>query len=511
MDADMWMVLTKIAGTAVLLIVIVVGLSALARTRHRTLSPTIVLVAGVAFVLIGVRVVVGAGLLPAPSPRMSAVLVGASWFSTTFLVLKILDFLVIGEYLIDRHGVYLPDVVRVLIVGVGLFAAGLVILDVLLDINPVALVALPTVMTAIVGVALRDTLVRFFSGIALGKIVRIGDWVSVLDREGIVTGISFSHITLMTREQTQVTLPNDTVVHSTVTNYSRTPVHVCCLFVDALADVPPGKVSPVLVDAAKSVKGVLADPGPLVQVKAFKESSVQYQLKFAIADYGQAHTLESVVRTYVWNAFRREGIQIPSSQLVVHMDKGEASGAEVWLDEDEIVSHIREVDIFSILLPEQVTLLARSAKELHFLPGERLVRQGDLGEELFIILQGIVDVHVEVGGLSKVVNTLHQGQFFGEMSLLTGEPRSTTVVAQTPVRVLMIGKQSLSCSIEGNTELIHKIGALVVDRQLRSQAAREELNRERTNRDVTPETRSLIVKIQKFLWKRKESSRQPVT
>src|SRR5262245_31578601 len=504
------MMIMKIAGAAFFLICIVWGLSILARKRQRKLSPTIVLGAGLTFSLILVRVMLGADLLPAPSPRASTVLVGASWFSAAFLGLKILDFLLIGEYLIDRHGAYIPDVVRVLLVGVGLVAAGLVILEVLLDINPIALVALPTVMTAIVGVALRDTLVRFFSGIALGKIVRIGDWVSVLDREGIVTGITFSHITLITREQTQVTLPNDTVVNSTVTNYSRTPGNVCSVFVDALTSEPPGKVCTILIKAAASVDGVLDVPRPVARVNTFKESSVQYQLKFAIADYGRAHDLESAVRIYVWNAFRREGIQIPLPQLVVHMEKGEESDTESVLDESQLVSFIRDVDIFSILLPEHMTLLAQSAQAQHFLPGERLVRQGDPGEALFIILEGSVDVLVEVSGLSKVVNTLHKGQFFGEMSLLTGEPRSATVVAKTPLRVLRIEKHSMSRVIEGHAELIGTISELVVNRQRHSQAAHEELSRERANLDVARETRSLIARIHDFLWKRKEGNRQMV-
>jgi small-conductance mechanosensitive channel len=503
----MGMTITKIAGAAFLLIIIVSGLSVLAHKRQRKVSPVVVLGAGLTFALICLRVLLGGDLLPAPVPMVSTALVGASWLSAAFLVLKVFDFLVIGEYLIDRHGAYIPDVVRQLIVGVGLVAAGLVILQVLLKINPIALVALPTVVTAIVGVALRDTLVRFFSGIALGKMIRVGDWVSVLDREGIVTGVNFNHVTLMTREQAHVTFPNDTIIRSTVTNYSRTPVHMCSVFVEALVSVPPEKVCTVLVEAAASVDEVLDDPRPLAWANTFTESGVQYRLMFPIADYGEAPALESVVRIYLWNAFRREGIQIPWPHLVVHMEKGEGPDAEGVLEEEQIVSHIRNVDIFSVLLPEQMTLIARSAREQRFLPGERLVRQGDPGEDLYVILEGSVDVQVEVGGLSKIVNTLHKGQFFGELSLLTGEPRSATVVAKTPLRVLVIGKHSLSRVIEGNTELIDRIGALVVTRQLHGQAAREELSRERASLDVARETRSLVTRIQSFLWGRKGSRR----
>src|SRR5262245_33469321 len=144
------MMIMKVAGAAFFLICIVWGLSILARKRQRKLSPTIVLGAGLTFILIWVRVMLGADLIPAPSPRVTTVLVGASWFSAAFLVLKILDFLLIGEYLIDRHRAYIPDVVRVLLVGVGLVAAGLVILEVLFGINPNAAVCLRAVFAAVV-------------------------------------------------------------------------------------------------------------------------------------------------------------------------------------------------------------------------------------------------------------------------------------------------------------------------------------------------------------------------
>ena len=59
-------------------------------------------------------------------------------------------------------------------------AAGVLILWLVMGVNLVAFVALPTVAAAMVGVALKDTLIRFFSGIELGKIVKVGDWITVL-------------------------------------------------------------------------------------------------------------------------------------------------------------------------------------------------------------------------------------------------------------------------------------------------------------------------------------------
>ena len=442
-------------------------------------------------------------MLPAPSPTGVLVLTGATWLSVSFVALKTLDLLVIGEYLIDRHSAYIPDIVRMLIMGVGLAATALVIVQVLFQVDPVALVALPTVMTAIVGVALRDTLVRFFSGISMGKMIRIGDWVSVMECEGIVTGINFSHVTLTTRAQSQVTIPNDTVIQSRVTNYSRTPVHVQSLIIEASEDVAPRLVCGVLTDAAAAVDGVLRKPAPMARLHAFKETGAQYQLWFALADFGQVLDIESRVRIYVWNAFRRHRIPMPTPHMAVRMDARGRSHERATVSDDQILTHIRQVDILSLLSEEQLVVLVRDARVEEFLPGERVVRQGADGQELFVILDGVMNVEEEAGGLSKIVNRMAKGQFFGEMSLLTGAPRSVTVVCETPARVLVIGKEAFGRAIDGNADVIDRIGAVVVARQMNSQIAREAMHRERDAQDLAKETRSLIAKMYKFLWGRK--------
>src|SRR5262245_34778099 len=150
------MIIPYIIGAAILLIMLVCGLSVVEHRRGRTLSPTIVLSALLTFALICVSFMQDADLLPPFTPAIDEVLLGATWFIFAFLVLKAIDLLLVGEYLIHRHGAHVPDVVRVLMTIVGLAGTGLVILQVLLDINPVALVGLSTVMTAITGVALSD-------------------------------------------------------------------------------------------------------------------------------------------------------------------------------------------------------------------------------------------------------------------------------------------------------------------------------------------------------------------
>jgi small-conductance mechanosensitive channel/CRP-like cAMP-binding protein len=494
--------LTKIGGTALGVIAVVVGLAYLAHRRQKSLPLSVVAGASVTLLLASAVLIFNSGVVAAPPTGVLAWLEFGTYLGVSFLFLKLIDLIVIADYLIDRKGAYIPDVVRSLIMLTGVAAASLIILRLVMNINVIALVALPTVATAVVGVALRDTLVRFFSGIALGKMIRVGDWIQVQDREGMVSDIGFGHVTLVTRDHDYVALPNNTVIQAGLINYNRpTATHACAVTVEAAYRIPPGQVCVALVDAASAVDGVLPDPKPRALVSAFNESGIEYRLRFSIGNYAKRWEIESAVRTYVWNALQRNGFEIPFPQRVVH-SVGAGERSLTAIDSDQIVSHLAAVDFFTILTPEQIEILAKDARVLRFLPGEPIVRQGEPGQELFVILEGEAEVWLEHEGRSTRINQMHRGQFFGEMSLLTGEPRSATVRAVTPLKVVQVGKAALSRIVQEDQRIIERIGEVVARRQVMTIAAKEQLSRERASLEITQQTRSLIDRIQDFLWGR---------
>ena len=84
---------------------------------------------------------------------------------------------------------------------------------------------------------------------------------------------------------------------------------------------------------------------------------------------------------------------------------------------------------------------------------------------MFIIMRGSVEVQVPQGGTTKVLNTLRENDFFGEMSLLTGEPRTATVVAIEETEVLQIRKVAIKPIFEANPELVRSISEMVEERR----------------------------------------------
>lgn len=95
--------------------------------------------------------------------------------------------------------------------------------------------------------------------------------------------------------------------------------------------------------------------------------------------------------------------------------------------------------------------LARGAQWESYLSGERVVRQGEPGEALYVIVSGQADGRVDQGRFSSVIATLGGGQFFGEMSLLTGEPKSATVMAAAELLMHCRGESRLNAGRAGRS------------------------------------------------------------
>jgi small-conductance mechanosensitive channel len=420
-----------------------------------------------------------------------------AYLATTFFFIKAIDLVVVEDFLVAKKAFYIPELLRLLFMITALALAGLIFLRTVMGINVIALVAIPTALTAVVGFALQDTIKRFFAGITLGKLVRAGDWVVVAGREGRVTDVDLGHLTILTREDDLVMIPNNVVIQQDILNYNRpTTSHARSVVVGVAYGVSPGEVQRIIVDAAKAVPGVLAEPAPRAFTSAFKDSSVEYRLKFWINDYARAPELDGEVLSYVWNAFKRDSIEIPFPQRVVRILKSEEALAAVSKEREKIKQGLGRMDFLSVLSPEELQSLAEETTIRDYMPGEMVVHQGDQGSELFFILDGHAEVRVGEGPKS-VLATLNPLQFFGEMALLTGEARAATIVAQTRLEVLVLNKANMSRLFTTNPLLVERMSAVLAKRQTELVSHQEQTARRGENKHED-RARSLGDRIRKF-------------
>ena len=124
------------------------------------------------------------------------------------------------------------------------------------------------------------------------------------------------------------------------------------------------------------------------------------------------------------------------------------------------------VNLFSELTGEEVFQIAQIAAEERYLAEEVIFREGDVGDSMFIIIDGSVSVYNQ----KKEITILEKGECFGEMALLDREPRSSSIRAVTDTAVLKIDEESFYELVAGNIEIIQGI-VKILSKRLRQSIA----------------------------------------
>jgi CRP/FNR family transcriptional regulator/CRP/FNR family cyclic AMP-dependent transcriptional regulator len=137
------------------------------------------------------------------------------------------------------------------------------------------------------------------------------------------------------------------------------------------------------------------------------------------------------------------------------------------LRQDDKIDRLEDVSLFQGCSRRQLRHIARIAETFDAPAGMPLARVGEAGNQFFLILDGTARVEVSPEKQTK----LHPGDYFGEMSLLDGEPRSATVVAETPMRVLVISRRNFNTLLGEVPGLIQNILVTLSKRVRRAEAA----------------------------------------
>ena len=135
------------------------------------------------------------------------------------------------------------------------------------------------------------------------------------------------------------------------------------------------------------------------------------------------------------------------------------------LGEIERMLFLRRVPLFSQLVPEDLQRIAASAVERVYPPEETIFLEGDLGDELVVIVEGSVRILRGEGDEVRLVRTYGEGDHIGELAVLRERPRAATVVAdKAGVRGLVIGGQALMAILEERPEAAMAMLATLAER-----------------------------------------------
>lgn len=251
-------------------------------------------------------------------------------------------------------------------------------------------------------------------------------------------------------------------------NYTHPdPMHVVDIDVCASYKDPPNKVKEILYDIAVAVPSVLRDPSPEVWVMGYGDHSVNYRVRAFIDDYYNAYGVRSEINRKVWYVFRRNSVEIPYP-VRVQYNRGE----ERPLTVEQILGAFKSIDFLRLLKDEDLMKAATFAKVEVFGESEAIVTQGDEGGSCYFLVSGRADVYsLAADGFRSHVATLGPGDFFGEMSLLTGEPRSATVIAKEDSVCIVVGSEVFRTIFTEDPGLSEHLSELLAKRSGELEAA----------------------------------------
>ncbi len=217
-------------------------------------------------------------------------------------------------------------------------------------------------------------------------------------------------------------------------------------------DLPPNRAHALLAEVVRGIDGVIQQPPPSVRTLGLRESVMEYEVEFSVGNAAAAPEIASTLATRLWYVANRESVAVqppPSPEEVPTV----------------AFSTLDAAPLFAKLPVAMKQDMARRAEIELWAAGERVVEQGAEADSCFIVRSGRLGVHVSDGKTETQVATLTEGDLFGEMSLLTGEPRRATVRADEDSEVVRISAPVLKAVLRGSPELVQVLAETVALRR----------------------------------------------
>ncbi|MBM4781106.1 MAG: mechanosensitive ion channel [Archangiaceae bacterium] len=379
-------------------------------------------------------------------------------------------------------------------------------------VNLSGLIATSAVLTAVLGFSLQDTIANIAGGLGLqtDNSIEVGDWIRIgtqpTDINGRVVRIRWRYTAIETRNWETVLVPNRVLMNSSVMVLGRRGgqpqqwrrwvyFHVDFRF-------QPGDVIDVVQSAVRGAKieRLAKDPQANCVMMDMAESYGRYAVRYWLTDLAADDPTDSEVRQVIFFALERAGMKPALPAHAVFLTQ-ETEDRQAIKTQKQLARRRRVLEVMPLFAPlsdEEKQELARGMKYAPFARGEVMTRQGSEAHWLYLLEEGRASVKVSDGVTEREVAKLSDGSFFGEMSLLTGEPRSATVIAESEVECFRLDKVTFQRVIEKRPELMEQVATLLAKRRVELQAAREGLDADTAKARQRSDEVDLLERMKRF-------------
>ncbi|EWH10139.1 hypothetical protein DS2_09342 [Catenovulum agarivorans DS-2] len=421
--------------------------------------------------------------------------------------------ILVFKLILPKLGHHLPSLVTELFLGISIVILLIITLK-NFDVDTTSIAATSAVITAILAIGLQATLGNVVGGLALqlDRSIRIGDWIELENgKQGRVQEIRWRHTVLETRDWDTLVVPNSSLLAANIIilgkKEGQSRKHRMWVYFAVDFRFNPsfviGKVEKA-IQAPPIIPNMAPFPKPNCIcydfVKEHHNSYAIYAIRYWLTDLQEDDPTNSLVRRRLYAALQRAKIPmaIPAAQIFVEKDNNERRERKARSEIETRIEALKQVEFLNGLTAKEYAQLAKSLQPVLYSKGENIMVQNDNAHWLYIMTEGEVEVWVSVRGHKRKVTEMSAPTFYGEMGLMTGEPRSATVVAVSDVKCYRLFRDAFQKILHDRPAMAEEISSILAAREVETQSVKEQLDEESHNERVTQASVHMLDKITSF-------------
>ena len=401
---------------------------------------------------------------------------------------------------LPRLGVQMPMIASDLLIGFGYILATLGVLTGH-GLDPGSVLATSAVVSAVLAISLQSTLGNILGGVALqlDGSIHEGDWIQLENgKQGRVRAIRWRHTVVETRDWSTIIVPNAQLLANNIMilgkREGRAVPQRYWVWFNVDFRHAPMRVVQVVTDAMRAapIDGVAAEPLPNVVcmdfTKEMRESFATYAVRYWLTDLAADDPTNTRVRARIYSALKRANIPlaVPASTQFIEVQDDSKLERHAKRTQGEGLEALRSTTLFRHLTEAELETLASGMSHVIYSAGEVITKQGAVAHWLYVLGAGKAEVRANVdpdgagpiAPQTKVIATLDAPDFFGEMGLMTGEPRVADVVAVTDVSCFRLGKDTFESVLRDRPELANELSDTLAARRVNLIEKRDGLDAE---------------------------------
>lgn len=416
----------------------------------------------------------------------------AAWWVATILI----DVIVWENIVYKRTGNPIPRLLKNTVSLLILLLIIILIVAVVYHKSITGLLATTGALGIVVGLSLRGVIENAVQGVALNieRPFKTGDWITIpgkVDELSMVKDITYRNTYIEDTYGHILAIPNSVVCSNVVMNFSRANSQLFSVNFTMQVGVRGMDTQDVLrvLRAVVSTQDfIAATPAPQVCVAEIGSVDIKYTISVWVYrnksnPTDARHLLNEQIISQLFAAgfivgrpyIDHDGIEQQLATILQEVSAFDALSGEdkktfyhYELSDKRSLRVLQHVRLLSTLNKEELISLSEHITICHYKAGEMLIKQGDQGDKMYVLVEGALQVLLNAPDGKELISvaTLAPPDFFGELSVLIGDPRSATVVAISDVELYEISRDTMSHLFELHPDIIEKISEKIVEQKM---------------------------------------------